>query len=66
MSLLSARVARALPTGRTAAPAHATRADVLRFLLRQRAAGAQSVGVNDLDALLGGPIGHAARERGLN
>jgi hypothetical protein len=66
MSLLSARVARALPTGRTAAPAHATRAEVLRILLRQRAAGAQSVGADDLDWLLGGPIGCVSRARGLN
>ena len=51
MTLLSLRFSRALARGRAQAPEPATRADLLRVLLRKRAA-AHNVGDADLESLL--------------
>lgn len=51
MSLLSVRLSRALERGRVAPEARASRAELLRVLLRKRAA-AHNAGAEDLEAML--------------
>ncbi|URW75426.1 hypothetical protein M9980_12945 [Sphingomonas donggukensis] len=51
MSLLSVRLSRALERGRAPAASPATRAELLRVLLRKRAA-AHNAGAGDLEAML--------------
>ncbi len=51
MSLLSVRLSRALERGRAAPPQPASRSELLRVLLRKRAA-AHNAGAEDLEALL--------------
>ena len=55
MSLLSVRLSRAMEGGRSAPPPSRSRAELLRVLLRKRAA-AHNAGADDLEAMLRGQI----------